>query len=305
MNPNTVMQNSIRLGTRGSALALAQTNQVKSFIEQAFPDITVTVIVIRTEGDIDRSSPLSSFDGRGAFVKRIEEALLDGTIDAGVHSLKDLPSSLPQGLALGAVPVREDARDAVVTRGGMPLAVLPAGAVVGTGSLRRISLTRQLRDDLVYREIRGNVGTRLAKLDACEYDALILAAAGLLRLGHGGRITEYLPPESFVPAPCQGAIGVESRAEDDETLAVLSLADDTEVRLCVEAERAFIATLGLGCHAPVGAYAREDGEVTVFTGYAVFDDAPAPLLDTVRAESGSVAAAAVAMAERFKKSIGR
>ncbi len=255
------MRTTIILGTRGSKLALAQTEAVKNCLCDAVPGITVESKIIKTKGDQDLKAPLSSFGGRGAFVQALEKALMAGEIDVAVHSLKDLPSKLPAGLILGASPFREDQRDVLIARNGYTLETLPNGSVIGTGSDRRRALIRRKRADLEFTHIRGNIGTRIEKLSRGEYDAIILAAAALKRLNMTSVVTEYLDATDFIPAPCQGAIGVECRAQDSTTIEYLAAIDNPTVRLCVDAERSFIATLDMGCHAPIGVLALpvEDG----------------------------------------------
>ncbi|MGB9605819.1 MAG: hydroxymethylbilane synthase [Bryobacteraceae bacterium] len=238
------------IGTRGSQLALEQGLWVQRRLEAA--GRACRLEIIRTTGDKLAEAPLARIGGKGLFTKEIEEALLEGRVDLAVHSLKDLPVELPAGLCLAAVPVREDARDAVVRR---PLAALPPGARVGTSSLRRSAQLRLLRPDLIVEPVRGNLDTRLRKLDAGLYDALILAAAGLRRMGWAERIVEYLAPERMCPAPGQGALGIETRQEGDAFQACAAL-DDPAARAAVTAERAFLAALGGGCQVPIGAYAQ-------------------------------------------------
>jgi len=265
------MKKTVRIGSRGSALAMYQTNFVKATLEKQFPDYEITIEIIKTEGDIDRNSPLASFEGRGAFVKSIENALLKNDVDIAVHSLKDLPSELPEGLTLGAVPDRTDVRDVLATADGSSLMDLPAGSIVGTGSERREKQAASLRPDLEYKGIRGNVGTRIGKIGE-GYDAVMLAAAGLKRLGLEDKIGSYFDVTEIVPAPCQGAIGIECRSDDSETLEMLAAIEITDMRVCVDIERTFIATLGMGCHTPVGAYALpEDGKYR-FNYYVLMDE---------------------------------
>jgi len=245
------------IGTRGSALALAQAEGVAAALRRARPGITVRLERIRTAGDRLADAPLGPAGGKGLFVKEIEEALLAGRVDLAVHSLKDLPADLPLGLALAAFPSREDPRDVLVARGGGSLEALPEGAAVGTGSLRRQAQLLQLRPDLKVVPIRGNVDTRLRKLDAGEVEAILLAAAGLRRLGLEARITEYLPPDRMVPAIGQGALAIEVRERDlggalGEAVRAL---DHAETRAAVAAERAFLRALGGDCKTPVAAHA--------------------------------------------------
>ena len=288
------------LGTRGSALALFQAKFVKALIQREFPELDVQLEIITTEGDTDRTSSLASFGGRGAFVRTIETALLDVRIDAAVHSLKDLPSRLPEGLMLVAAPAREDPRDALVTRDGRTFAELPTGSRIGTGSDRRRAQLERLRDDLEFLDLRGNVDTRLKKLGAGDYDGIVLAAAGLCRLGYSDRISHYFDTGDVLPAAGQGAIGVECRADNTIARAVCGEIDDAAVRICVDAEREFIAALGLGCHAPVGAFARIKDDMIVFTGFASCVTPRFFMRDTVRVEQGDACSAAADMGKKFR-----
>lgn len=246
---------TLRVGTRGSKLALAQTTQVVDALRARRPDRDVAVQVITTQGDVRTDVSLAAIGGRGVFAAELEQALRRGEIDVAVHSAKDLPSSLDPAFTLGALPEREDPRDVLVTRGPR-LAELPPGAVLGTSSPRRAAEVRALRPDLDVRDIRGNVDTRLRKLDEGQYDAILLAAAGLRRLGLAGRITEYLSVETMLPMVGQGAIGIEVRADDADTLAAVAPLDHAPTRAAVTAERAFLARLGVGCTAPTAAHAR-------------------------------------------------
>ncbi len=254
------------IGTRGSPLALAQSEWVAAAIRAARPGLAVRLERIRTTGDRLSEGPLGSAGGKGLFVKEIEDALLDGRIDLAVHSLKDVPAEVPPGLALGVFPRREDPRDVLVTRAGASLDALPEGAGVGTSSLRRQAQLLDLRPDLKVVPLRGNVDTRLRKLDAGEVDAVILAAAGLRRLGLEARITEFLPADRMVPAIGQGALAIEVRERDlagAVGAAVLPL-DHAETRAAVLAERAFLRRLGGDCQTPVAAHARVDrGQITL------------------------------------------
>jgi hydroxymethylbilane synthase len=257
----------VRLATRGSALALAQTAIVARRLIDAGADGTETV-VIRTRGDREATTPATAMEGMGWFTAELEAALVDGRADAAVHSAKDLPTELSLGdRAVLAFVERGDARDALVTREGGGLTDLPAGARVGTSSLRREAFLAAARGDLVVVPMRGNVDTRLRKLDAEEVDALVVACAGLDRLGLGERISSRLPHDEFVPAPAQGVIAVETLAAAGDSLAVLG---DPELRVCVEAERAVLETLGGGCRLPLGAWARfEEADLVVLAALAV------------------------------------
>jgi len=241
------------IASRGSQLALWQAGWVERQLTAA--GHMCRIEIIRTTGDQITDVPLAKVGTKGLFTKEIEEALLDGRADLAVHSLKDLPTELPAGLVLAAVPEREDPRDAVV---GRRLADLPAGARVGTSSLRRAAQLRKLRGDLTVESVRGNLDTRLRKLDEGRYDAILLAAAGLKRLGWGGRIAEILPPEVMCPAVGQGALAIETRAAGAGFDACAAL-DHRDTHAAVAAERGLLAALGGGCQVPIGAHATVDG----------------------------------------------
>jgi hydroxymethylbilane synthase len=249
---------AVVLGTRGSALARAQTERVIELLAAAWPGITCEARAIVTQGDRTQSSgePLPAIGGKGLFTAELEEALRSGDIDLAVHSLKDLPTEEPVDIALGAVCLREDVRDCLVARDGLTLAELPAGAVVGTSSLRRTAQLRALRPDLEVRSIRGNVDTRVRKVREGGFDAAVLAAAGIRRLGLEDEVTEWLSVETMLPAPGQGALAVQCREGDEPVLALLAAIDDPATRAATTAERTFLRELGAGCTAPVAAYAR-------------------------------------------------
>jgi len=275
----------IRLGTRGSRLAVIQGESVAGALRARGAE--VEIVVIRTSGDRLAQVALADFGGKALFVKEIEEALLAGQVDVGVHSLKDMPSELPTALTLGAFPVREDPGDVLLGRRGGGWDALPAGAVVGTSSPRRRAMVLARRPDLRTEPIRGNVETRLEKLHAGAYDALIMAAAGLKRLGLDPPHCTPLDPAEFVPAVGQGVLAVEARQADRELLELLRGVDDTRTRLTALAERAFLARLGAGCHTPVAAHARLDGEALVLTGVVSSPDGATML----RATTGGPATA--------------
>lgn len=248
---------ALRIGTRASKLALAQTNYVADRLREAHPGLEIELVEITTAGDRDQASALS--EGVGWFTSTIQQALQAGEIDVAVHSFKDLPTKRPEGLVIAAVPVREDPRDALVSRSGKTLLELPAGAVVGTSSPRREAQIRGIRADLDIRPIRGNVDTRLRKLDDGEYDAIVLALAGLRRLGLEDRVTQVFGLYDIVPAPAQGVIAVECRAGDAETRRLLAAIDDAAIRQSVAAERAFLAEIDAGCSFPAAAFAEHFG----------------------------------------------
>jgi len=262
---------NLRLGSRGSALALAQAHWVKGQIEANRPESQVELVVIKTSGDRFVDASLQAIGGKGLFTKEIEDALLRKEIDLAVHSMKDLPTELPEGLAIAAVPEREDARDVLVTRERIGWAQLPAGIKIGTGSLRRRSQLLYHRPDLSLVPIRGNVDTRLKKLDAGEVEALVMAAAGLKRIGRGERIGEFLPTEICVSAVAQGALALESRAADASCEA-WSFLHHAATYAEVTAERAFLHRLGGGCHVPVGARALVSGDALTMVGVVASPD---------------------------------
>ncbi len=251
---------TIRIGTRGSKLAIAQTREVIKLLTQARPDIALRVHTIATRGDRDQATAVTRLGARGVFVKEIEQALLEGRVDIAVHSAKDLPTAETPGLIVCAFPPRAERRDALVTRGGEKLRELRPGARVGTSSLRRQAQLRALRRDLRFVPLRGNVDTRLRKLAEGQAEALVLAAAGLLRLGREEAIAELLDEEVCLPAAGQGALAVQCRATDDAVREALAEIDDPATRACVEAERAVLAALRCGCAIPVGVAAEVAGE---------------------------------------------
>ncbi|HZC27039.1 MAG TPA: hydroxymethylbilane synthase [Actinopolymorphaceae bacterium] len=248
---------SLRIGTRRSALALAQARAVASALDDA--GVATVLIEVTTRGDLDRSSPLSRIGGQGIFVGALRDALLGGDIDVAVHSLKDLPTQSVDGLVVAAVPEREDPRDVLVARDGLTLATLPPGARVGTGAPRRLAQLRlRGKDDLELVEIRGNVDTRIGKVASGELDAVVLARAGLGRLERLDEITETFDPTEFIPSPGQGALAVECRNADEGVVRALAGLDHPRTRAAVTAERAVLAALGAGCSAPMGAFADVD-----------------------------------------------
>ena len=249
----------MRIGTRGSLLALRQSESVAAALAAAWPGLSCRLLPISTTGDRDLERPIPTFGGKGVFTLEIERALESGAIQLAVHSLKDLPTAPRPGLAIGAVPPREEPADALVSRAGEPLAALPTGARVGTSSLRRAVQLRQVRPDLRVESVRGNVETRLRKLDEGLYDAVVLARAGLVRTGLAHRTTQVLPPEVMLPAPGQGALAVQRREEDDEAARLLEPLHDRAACAATAAERAFLAALEAGCSAPVAALAEVAG----------------------------------------------
>ncbi len=254
------MKDTIVIGSRGSKLALTQAAIVKAQLQIVHPALQVTIEIIKTSGDVS-PEPLSVIGGKGVFTKELEEALLDGRIDVAVHSLKDLPTVMPAGLLLAAICKREDPRDALVMprkKGGhssISISNLAKSAIVGTSSPRRLAQLKHLRRDLIFKDLRGNVDTRLRKLDEGQYDALVLACAGLRRLGLESRISAALSTEQMLPAVGQGALGIETRADDEETIAIAGALDHKFTRVACVAERAFLRSLGGGCLLPIAAHA--------------------------------------------------
>jgi hydroxymethylbilane synthase len=257
---------TLRIGTRGSLLALQQSNTVKSALEEHWPGLTVTLEIIKTTGDKITDVPLAKVGGKGLFVKEIEDALLAGEVDLAVHSMKDVPAVLPEQLEIVAIPQREDARDVLVMHRGKSLAELPERAKIGTSSLRRAAQMKLLRPDLVIENLRGNLDTRLRKVQEGLYDAIVLAAAGLHRMGWQHRITHYLEPEQFLPAVGQGAIGIEALQADAEVLRYLAPLHDPDTALAVTAERSFLLELEGGCQVPIAGYATVQALELEFTG---------------------------------------
>lgn len=246
---------TVRIATRKSALALWQAEYVKAQLEHFHPTITVELVPMTTKGDIILDTPLAKVGGKGLFVKELEVAMLENRADIAVHSMKDVPVEFPQGLGLEVICPREDPRDAFVSNTINSFAELPQGAVVGTSSLRRQCQIKALRPDINIKDLRGNVNTRLKKLDNGEYDAIILASAGLLRLAMPARIQEYIAPEIMLPANGQGAVGIECRSDDNEIKALLAPLEDKTTRYRVLAERAMNRELEGGCQVPIGSYA--------------------------------------------------
>ncbi|WP_044736400.1 hydroxymethylbilane synthase [Geobacillus kaustophilus] len=264
---------NIVVGSRRSKLALTQTKWVINELKQLGAPFTFEVKEIVTKGDRVLDVTLSKVGGKGLFVKEIEHELLAGGIDMAVHSMKDMPAVLPEGLVIGAVPRREDARDVLVSKGNRMLSDLPPGSVIGTSSLRRSAQLLAYRPDLTIKWIRGNIDTRLAKLESEEYDAIVLAAAGLARMGWGDDvISDYLPFDVCVPAVGQGALAVECREDDDELRRWLSRLNDEQTERAVRAERAFLQQMEGGCQVPIAGYAEADGGIVRLTALVASPD---------------------------------
>jgi hydroxymethylbilane synthase len=255
----SLMTAGVRIGTRGSKLALWQANFVKSLLTEKFPQQPIELIVIKTLGDKIVDVPLAKVGGKGLFVKEIEQALLDDRIDVAVHSMKDMPAEIPPGLCIGAVPPRETPFDVLISKHGAKLAELPSGSVIGTSSLRRAAQLRHLRPDLMIRPLRGNLDTRLRKLQTEDLDAVVVAAAGVKRLNFDQRVTEYLDCEVMLPAAGQGALCIEIRKDDPLIGPMTAALDDSATRAVVSGERAFLYRLQGSCQVPIAGYGERKG----------------------------------------------
>lgn len=293
------MKNIYRIGTRGSQLALWQANWVKARIENDFPDVRAEIVKIKTTGDQIVDRPLAMVGGKGLFVKEIEKALFEGNIDLAVHSMKDMPGDLPDGLCIGAVPVREDPRDVLVSRDNIPLSDLPPGSKIGTSSLRRASQIKHVRPDLEIASIRGNLGTRLGKLEAGEFDAVVLAAAGIIRLGMKEKITQYLEPATMLPAVGQGALCIETRTDDPDMTRLMKALDCTDTRIPVMAERAFLKKLEGSCHIPVAGFGTVENDEIILSGLVASEDGTRVIKETSRGPVASPEALGTALAQKL------
>lgn len=263
---------SLTFATRPSKLARWQTNWVMSALQRAWPGLECRQVVITTQGDRNLDQPLPEIGGKGLFTQELEAELLAGKVQAAVHSLKDLPVEDPPGLAVGAIPRRADVRDVLISKDGLTLDQLPPGTLVGTSSLRRTAQLRAYRPDLRVEPLRGNVDTRIRRALEGQFDAILLAGAGVTRLGLSEHISQWLPLEVMLPAPGQGALAVQCRSGDEQTLNYLAAIDDSQTRQAVLAERVFLAALGGGCSLPVGAYAVvQDGQIHLQGAAAAVD----------------------------------
>ena len=301
------MKTHLTIGSRGSKLALWQANWMKAQLNRLYPETEVSIEIIKTSGDVLKDASLTAIGGKGVFTKELEEALLDGRIDVAVHSLKDLPTVLPGGLKVAAITEREDARDALILRAGFEverpsIKNLPAGATVGTSSPRRISQLKHLRPDLNIKELRGNVDTRLRKLDAGDYDAIILASAGLRRLGLAERISAPVETEEMLPAVGQGALGIETREADEATLEMVAAVNDERTRAACTAERALLRELGGGCQLPIAAHAVvRDGRLTL-SGLVAAPTGETIIRDSVEGEASGAEQLGFDLARRLLRS---
>ncbi len=287
------------LGTRGSKLALQQSQWFQARLHEVAPDVQVMLRKIQTSGDKIVDVPLAKIGGKGLFVKEIEEALLAGEIDLAVHSIKDVPAQLPDGLEILCVPPREDARDALISRDGRRFKDLPQGARIGTASLRRQAQLLNARPDLRIEMLRGNLDTRLRKLKEGQFEAIVLAAAGLHRLAWGHEITEYLDPVLSLPAIGQGALGIEGRSQDYFVRSILDRLNDQSTGTTVKAERAFLYRLEGGCQVPIAAYATLSGGQLTLDGLVASIDGKTIIRDEIRGKSSEAHTLGVQLAERL------
>ncbi|MGW8161172.1 MAG: hydroxymethylbilane synthase [Desulfobulbales bacterium] len=299
------MRTKIKIGTRGSLLAKTQSTWVKNQIEAQHPGVTVDLEIIVTKGDKILDVPLAMVGGKGLFVKEIEEALLRRDVDLAVHSMKDVPSELPPELHLGIIPLRENPHDAFISTRYENFNDLPQGATVGTSSLRRRAQLAAMRPDLKIVDLRGNLDTRLRKLDEGLFQAIILAAAGLNRLGMSSRATAYFTPKEMLPAVGQGALGIELRKDDEELLAGLAFLNDARTTVAVAAERAFLYRLEGGCQVPIGAFAEvHDGQVEL-TGLVASIDGKKVLKESITGQEEKAGELGIQLANRLLDMGGR
>jgi len=299
------MKTNVRIGTRGSQLALWQANYIKGRIEQAFPETAVEIITIKTTGDRITDRPLAMVGGKGLFVKEIESALLENRIDLAVHSMKDMPGELPPGLTIGAIPERENPFDVLICADGKFFTDYPLGAKIGTSSLRRGSQLKHARPDLDILSIRGNLDTRLKKLKSGEYDAIVLAAAGLRRLGQEKEITEYLTEETMVPAVGQGALCIETRENDPDMAPIMAQLDHAPTRTCVEGERAFLKQIEGSCHIPVACFGKIEEEGVMFTAVVASEDGQEVIKETIISPADNVVEKGRELAEQLLENGGK
>jgi hydroxymethylbilane synthase len=295
----------LKIGTRGSKLALAQSRWVKEKIQTKYPRIKVELVRIKTTGDKITGSALSKIGGKGLFVKEIEEALLNKQVDVAVHSMKDVPSELPVGLTLSTFPKREDPRDALISIKFQTLEQLPQGALVGTGSLRRAAQLLHMRKDLHVEPLRGNVDTRLLKLESGNLQAIILATAGLKRLGIANRITQVIPSEQILPAIGQGALGLEVRQDDEQTINLIDFLNHEPTEICVRAERAFLKELEGGCQVPIAALACMKGKTVHLKGMVSELDGTKLVKDEINGEMEQAEEIGITLARRLLDSGAR
>ncbi len=293
------MDKTIKIGTRGSKLALWQANWVKSSLELKHPFLSIELEIIKTKGDKILDVPLAKVGGKGLFVKEIEEALIDGRIDLAVHSMKDMPGDIPDGLCIGAIPEREIPQDVLISRHKKPLLELAPGAKIGTSSLRRKSQLLHTRPDLVVLPLRGNLDTRLNKLETENLDAIVLAAAGVKRLGLESRITEYLDENIMLPAVGQGALCIEVRENDPVVEPIVASLEHPHTRTVILGERAFLNRLEGGCQVPIAAYGKIDKNIFTLAGLVATVDGKTLFKETLTGPEDSSESIGIKLAERL------
>ncbi len=293
------MKKHIRIGTRGSQLALYQAKKVKATLENIFPELQVDLEIIKTKGDKILDVALSKIGDKGLFTKEIENALLDGTVDLAVHSLKDLPTALPEGLKLGAVLERGEFRDALVSKNGKKLSELGVGDVIATSSLRRIAGLLKMNNQITVKDIRGNVNSRLKKMDEGFCDAMIMAAAGLQRLGLDKYITEIIDPEVIMPAVSQGAIAIETRLNDPKIDLLMEKVNHADTWNAIIAERAFLAYLQGGCQVPLGCYSKVENGILTLSGFVASIDGKQHIREVASGDITRGAEIGVQLAEKM------
>jgi hydroxymethylbilane synthase len=295
----------IKIGTRGSKLALAQTHTVVEQLKKVIPEIAAEVTVIKTSGDIMQDVSLLQIGGQGVFVKEIEEALLSGSIDLAVHSMKDVPGDIPEGLIFAAILEREDVRDVLISRGNVKLEFLPKGAKIGTGSLRRGAQIQSILPDVVIVPLRGNIDTRLKKIETENLTGVILAAAGMKRLGYARTISQFLPIELMLPAVGQGALGLQIRKKDTELLNALAKLNHVPTATEVTAERSYLRALGGGCRLPIAAYGLIEGKRLTLEGLVAAPDGSNYIRDKVWGELNESEAMGKKLAELIMERGGK
>ena len=292
-------RSSLVIGARGSRLAVWQAEWVQVRLKELAPELTVTLQRIKTSGDKILDVPLAAIGGKGLFVKEIEEALLREEIDLAVHSMKDVPTTLPDGLSILCVPAREDPRDVLISRDSCSLDQLPKGSRIGTSSLRRQAQLLHYRPDLHIELLRGNLDTRLRKLHNGEYDAIVLAAAGLMRMGWSNKVTEYLPPEVSLPAIGQGALGLEGRRNDRFVQILVEKLEHGPTRIAVMAERALLKRLEGGCQVPIAAHATVKGDTLIMDGLIASMEGQRLIRDTIQGAASEAQSLGIQLAEKL------
>jgi hydroxymethylbilane synthase len=298
-NKEKFIKTTLKIGTRGSVLALTQTNWVADRLRQRYPEMQIAIVVIRTKGDIMQDVSLAKIGGKGVFVKEIEDALLRGDVDIAVHSMKDVPAELPEGLHIATIPEREDPRDVLIAKDNKKMESLPRGARIGTGSLRRGMQVRNLLPDVQIVPLRGNLDTRIRKIELEDLDGVLVAAAGIRRMGWISRVSQFIPVEVMLPAVGQGALGIEMRTGDSSLAEMLAFLNHSATWMEVGAERSFLQRLGGGCQLPIAAYAKIRGKELTLRGLVGSLDGRALITDEVRGTPPDYRMLGTLLAERI------